>query len=132
MAEAAEIIKSGGVVAFPTETVYGLGAERTGRASRCQNFQLQKQARHQPRYRACGKTRMPKNMWWSMRARGLMQAFWPGPLTMILPKREGGGVSDLVSAGLSTIAMRMPNHPVALKLIETGRARPCAIRQCIR
>lgn len=121
MAEAAEIIKSGGVVAFPTETVYGLGANALDGQAVAKIFSSKNRPAINPVIVHVAKREdAEKYVVVDARAKGLMQAFWPGPLTMILPKRDGGGVSDLVSAGLGTIAMRMPNHPAALKLIETA------------
>ncbi|WP_243387095.1 L-threonylcarbamoyladenylate synthase [Bacillus kexueae] len=119
--EAARLLKDGQVVAFPTETVYGLGADATsdeavrkiyeakGRPSDnplivhiAEKNQLQVIVSEIPEY-----------------VEKLMDAFWPGPLTFILPKREG--LSTIVTAGLQTVAVRMPNHPVALSLIQKAQ-----------
>ncbi|MFA5593410.1 MAG: L-threonylcarbamoyladenylate synthase [Micavibrio sp.] len=117
--EAAGIIKSGGLVAFPTETVYGLGANALdGRAVAGIFAAKNRPAINPVIIHVARREDAEKYVAVDARAKGIMAAFWPGPLTLILPKKQDGGVSDLVSAGLDTIAIRMPNHPVALALIE--------------
>jgi len=119
IAEAAEIIRGGGIVAFPTETVYGLGANALdGRAVAGIFAAKNRPAINPVIVHVARREDAEKYVVVDARAKGLMQAFWPGPLTLILPKKSGGGISDLVSAGLDTVAIRMPNHPVALQLIE--------------
>lgn len=116
--QAAEMIRSGGLVAFPTETVYGLGANALDGKAVASIFAAKKRPSFNPVIiHVASREDAEKYVVCDARAKGLMQAFWPGPLTLILPKKEGGGVSDLVSAGLPSIAIRMPNHPVALQLI---------------
>lgn len=117
--EAAEMIKSGGVVAFPTETVYGLGANALDGQAVAKIFAAKNRPSINPIIiHVASREDAQKYVEVDARAKGLMAAFWPGPLTMILPRKAGGGVSELVSAGLDTIAIRMPNHPVALELIR--------------
>ncbi len=117
--EAADFIRGGQIVAFPTETVYGLGANALDGMAVAKIFAAKNRPAINPVIVHVAKREdAEKYVVVDARAKGLMQAFWPGPLTMILPKRDDGGVSDLVSAGLPTIAVRMPNHPVALALIE--------------
>lgn len=117
--EAAEMIKSGGVVAFPTETVYGLGANALDGQAVAKIFAAKNRPSINPIIiHVASREDAQKYVEVDARAKGLMAAFWPGPLTMILPRKTGGGVSELVSAGLDTIAIRMPNHPVALELIR--------------
>lgn len=117
--EAAEMIKSGGVVAFPTETVYGLGANALDGQAVAKIFVAKNRPSINPIIiHVASREDAQKYVEVDARAKGLMAAFWPGPLTMILPRKAGGGVSELVSAGLDTIAIRMPNHPVALELIR--------------
>ncbi len=117
--EAAEMIKSGGVVAFPTETVYGLGANALDGQAVAKIFAAKNRPSINPIIiHVSSREDAQKYVEVDARAKGLMAAFWPGPLTMILPRKAGGGVSELVSAGLDTIAIRMPNHPVALELIR--------------
>ncbi len=117
--EAAAMIRSGEIVAFPTETVYGLGANALNGVAVAKIFAAKNRPAINPVIVHVASRKEAENfVVCDDRARGLMAAFWPGPLTLILPKREDGGISDLVSAGLSTIAIRMPDHPVALSLIE--------------
>jgi L-threonylcarbamoyladenylate synthase len=117
--EAAQILCDGGLVAFPTETVYGLGANALDGRAVAGIFAAKNRPAINPVIVHVAKREdAEKYVEFDARAKGLMQAFWPGPLTMILPKKKEGGVSDLVSAGLDTIAIRMPNHSVALSLIE--------------
>lgn len=115
---AADILAAGGIVAFPTETVYGLGANALNAAAVARIFAVKNRPFFDPlivhvsdieQARMCCRE-FPE------RAQRLADAFWPGPLTMVLPKSDG--IPDLVTAGLPTVAVRMPNHPLALKLIR--------------
>lgn len=120
IAEAAALIKAGDVVAFPTETVYGLGANALDGKAVAGIFAAKNRPSFNPVIvHVANRDDAAKYVEVDARARGLMDTFWPGPLTLILPKK-GSVVSDLVSAGLSSIAIRMPNHPVALQLIEAA------------
>jgi L-threonylcarbamoyladenylate synthase len=116
--EAAEIIKRGGIVAFPTETVYGLGADAFNPLAVSRLFEVKKRPYFDPLIvhlaRKADLERVVAEI--PPGAKRLMDRFWPGPLTVVLPKRED--VPDIVTAGLRTVAVRMPNHPVALSLIE--------------
>lgn len=117
LAEAASLIKQGEVVAFPTETVYGLGANALDAAAVAKIFAAKGRPNDNPLIVHVHHTELAETIaMLSPLARKLMQAFWPGPLTLVLPKREI--VPDCVTAGLPTVAVRMPNHPVALKLIQ--------------
>jgi L-threonylcarbamoyladenylate synthase len=115
---AAEIIKRGGIVAFPTETVYGLGADAFAPLAVARIFEVKKRPHfdplivHVPNPDDLARlvTDIPGP------ARKLMARFWPGPLTVVLPKRDE--VPDIVTAGLPTVAVRMPDHPIALRFIE--------------
>ncbi len=119
ISEAAQILREGGLVAFPTETVYGLGANALDGKAVAGIFAAKNRPAINPVIvHVARREDAAKYVEVDARARGLMQEFWPGPLTMILPKKKDGGISDLVSAGLDTIAIRMPNHPVALSIIE--------------
>lgn len=119
--EAAQILQSGGLVAFPTETVYGLGANALDGQAVAGIFAAKNRPSFNPIIvHVASRADAEKYVEVDARAKGLMQTFWPGPLTLILPKKKDGGLSDLVSAGLPSIAIRMPNHPVALKLIEAA------------
>ena len=117
--EAAGIIRSGGIVAFPTETVYGLGANALDGVAVAGIFAAKNRPAINPVIvHVANRHDAEKYVECDARAKGLMAAFWPGPLTLILPKKKDSGISDLVSAGLDTVAIRMPSHPVALSLLE--------------
>lgn len=118
ISRAAEIIKSGGLVAFPTETVYGLGADGLNPIAVAKIFEAKKRPTFNPLI-----LHIAKKEWLQKfttishdKIDKLINVFWPGPLTLVLPKTEI--VPDIVTSGNPTVAIRMPNHPVALKLIE--------------
>ncbi len=116
--KAAELLREGGVVAFPTETVYGLGADAFNSKAVCRVFEIKKRPSFDPLIvHVCDKDSVQK-LWKQVPplAKQLMDTFWPGPLTLVLPKTDL--VPDVVTSGLDTVAVRMPKHPVALKLIE--------------
>jgi L-threonylcarbamoyladenylate synthase len=115
---AAEIIRSGGLVAFPTETVYGLGANALDPDAVAKIFEAKQRPSFDPLIVHIAE-RTSLDLLVHTVSPGdhrLMDAFWPGPLTLILPKHAE--VPDLVTAGLSTVAIRMPAHPVAQALIR--------------
>ncbi len=129
---AAEALARGDIVAFPTETVYGLGANALDARAVAKVFAAKERPRFNPlivhvpglgeaeRYAVVNDT-----------ARKLAEAFWPGPLSLVLKKRPAGGIVDLVSAGLETIALRAPAHPVAQALLAAAKlpiAAPSANR----
>ena len=119
---AADIVKDGGIVAFPTETVYGLGADALDPVAVARIFEIKKRPSFDPLIvhidSICAIDEISSSF--NKRANILAEAFWPGPLTMVLPKSEI--VPDIVTSGLDTVAVRMPSHPVAKELItETGR-----------
>lgn len=142
---AARLLREGGMVAFPTETVYGLGADAGNPSAVRRIFEAKGRPSDNPLIvhisgldqldaltLPCGET-----------ARRLMDRFWPGPLTLVLPARPGA-VSPEVTAGLDTVAVRMPDHPVALALIaaagcpvaapsanRSGRPSPTAARHVL-
>lgn len=124
--EAARRIGEGGLVAFPTETVYGLGADATNGRAVAAIFATKGRPRfnplivHVPDLAAAERIAVV-----GPHARLLAEAFWPGPLTMVLKRRADSGLSDLVSAGLDTIALRVPAHPVAQALLAAA-GRPLA------
>ncbi len=119
--EAAEIIRDGGLVAFPTETVYGLGADGFNEDALEKIFIAKGRPMDNPLilHVASAKDVMDIASYVSAKAKKAIKAFWPGPLTLVLPKNPQ--VPDEVSAGLATVAVRMPSHPVALKLIKLAR-----------
>ena len=114
----AEIIRKGGLVAFPTETVYGLGADALNPHAVAKIFEVKKRPRPDPIIVHIADFSEVEQLWSYVdeRAEKLMEKFWPGPLTLALPKSDI--VPDIVTAGLPTIAIRMPSHPVALNLIK--------------
>lgn len=116
--EAAALIRKGGLVAFPTETVYGLGADALNPLAVVRIFEVKNRPRFDPLIVHIADFSSLEKLCSSVdeRARKLMEKFWPGPLTLVLPKTEV--VPDIVTAGFPTVAIRMPAHPVALRLIE--------------
>lgn len=115
---AARILRDGGVVAFPTETVYGLGAVVFNEKAVARVFEIKARPRFDPLIVHVGGTGhlplLAKSV--PAAAQALMEHFWPGPLTLVLFKSPR--VPDLVTAGLPTVAVRMPRHPLALELIR--------------
>ena len=117
---AGEILKSGGLVAFPTETVYGLGANALDEQAAFKIYAAKGRPSDNPLIVHIAKTedlyRIVEEV--PEEAKKLAEKFWPGPLTMIFQKKEI--VPYGTTGGLDTVAVRMPNHPVALKMIEAG------------
>jgi L-threonylcarbamoyladenylate synthase len=129
--EAADRINGGGVVAFPTETVYGLGARIDHIPALDRIFELKGRPGDNPLIVHISNLEMLRALtpWHDHpRVKALADAFWPGPLAIVVPRHPI--VPDRVTAGLDTVAIRMPNHPLALQLIEkTGPlAAPSANR----
>lgn len=143
---AADRLRRGGVVAFPTETVYGLGASALDPAAVARIFEI----KHRPRFdplivhlaHVDDADRLALGFDEHPLARRLAERFWPGPLTLVLPRR--GNVPDLVTAGLPSVALRLPSHPIALALIRAvalpiaapsanrfGRVSPTAARHVL-
>ena len=122
---AAALLRGGGVVAFPTETVYGLGANAFDARAVARIFEIKARPTFDPLIVHVADEAMLERVALDVpdRARVLMARFWPGPLTIVLRKRHE--VPDLVTAGLPTVAVRMPAHPVARALIEQA-ATPLA------
>jgi L-threonylcarbamoyladenylate synthase len=120
IARAAAIIRAGGLVAFPTETVYGLGANALDRHAVLRVFQAKRRPAYNPLIAhvadADGAARLVRS-WPDMAAR-LAAAFWPGPLTLVLSR--AGVVPDVVTGGLGQVAVRVPAHPVALALLRAA------------
>ena len=116
--EAAEIIKRGGIVAFPTETVYGLGADAFNPLAVARVFEVKRRPNFDPLIVHVASNNdldklvieIPSD------AKRLMEQFWPGPLTVVLLKKED--VPEIVTSGLPTVAIRMPKHPMTLSLIS--------------
>jgi L-threonylcarbamoyladenylate synthase len=117
---AAEALARGDIVAFPTETVYGLGANALDARAVAKVFAAKERPRFNPLIvHVPGLGEAEKYAVVTDTARMLAQAFWPGPLSLVLKKRPASGIVDLVSAGLETIALRAPAHPVAQALLAT-------------
>jgi L-threonylcarbamoyladenylate synthase len=123
--EAAELLRSGELVAFPTETVYGLGADARNTEAVEGIFRAKGRPSDNPLIVHIAEREQLDELVTGIGdiERRLMDAFWPGPLTLVLPVRPGA-VSPRVTAGLATVAVRMPAHPVALALI---RAAGCPV-----
>lgn len=115
---AAALLRAGQCVAFPTETVYGLGASALNPQAVEGIFAAKGRPQDNPLIVHCASQEQVAELVTDIpeEAAALMKAFWPGPLTLVLPK--GPQVPDVVSAGLDTLAVRIPSHPVALRLIE--------------
>jgi L-threonylcarbamoyladenylate synthase len=116
--KAAEILRKGGVVAFPTETVYGLGADAMNPMAVARIFELKERPYFDPLIVHIADMAQLRELTplRDSRVYELAEAFWPGPLTMVLPKSDL--VPDIVTSGLPTVAVRMPDHPMALELIR--------------
>ncbi len=116
--KAAKVIREGGIVAFPTETVYGLGADALNSRSVARIFEVKNRPRFDPLIVHVCSIEMARDVVARVDelSFALMKRFWPGPLTLVLPKKKF--VPDITTAGLKTVAIRMPDHPVALRLVE--------------
>ncbi|BBK40854.1 threonylcarbamoyl-AMP synthase [Allostella vacuolata] len=127
IAQAARLLAAGELVGFPTETVYGLGGDATSDAAVARIFQAKGRPRFNPLIaHVHGLEAADRIARLDARAARIAARFWPGPLTLILSRRAGaGGVSLLATAGLDTVAVRIPAHPVALALLEAF-GRPVA------
>jgi len=132
IAAAADVLAGGGLVAFPTETVYGLGADATNGEAVARLYAAKGRPAFNPLIAHVPDLAAARALARFDAAAGtLAQAFWPGPLTLVLPKAKGCAVADLATAGLDTVAIRVPDHPVAQALLRAfGRpvAAPSANR----
>ena len=119
--QAAQALARGEIVAFPTETVYGLGGNALDARAIAKVFAAKERPRfnplivHVPGIEAAERYAVMNDVAWR-----LAEAFWPGPLSLVLNKRPACGIADLVSAGLDTIALRAPAHPVAQALLAAS------------
>lgn len=119
IAEAARLIRAGRLVAFPTETVYGLGANAADGMAVAAVFAAKDRPSFNPLIiHVTGAVEAERLVMFDDRARRLAQRFWPGALTLVLPRRTGCAVSLLAGAGLDTLAVRAPDHPVAQSLLR--------------
>lgn len=130
--QAAQALARGEIVAFPTETVYGLGANALDASAIAKIFAAKDRPRFNPLIvHVPGSHEAEAYAVVDETARRLMDAFWPGPLSLVLPRRAGSAIADLATAGLGTVALRAPSHPVARALLQAARlpiAAPSANR----
>jgi L-threonylcarbamoyladenylate synthase len=119
VAAAVRVLAEGGLVAFPTETVYGLGADATNPAAVAGLYQAKGRPAFNPLIAHVGDIAAARRIArFDAPAVALAEAFWPGPLTLVLPKTENCAVADLATAGLDTVAIRLPAHPVARDILR--------------
>jgi len=132
IATAVAALETGGLVGMPTETVYGLAADATNGRAVAAIFTAKARPRFNPLIiHVISLVRAQELATFTPDARCLAEAFWPGPLTLVLPKRQPSPLADLATTGLDTVALRVPAHPVARALMEAfGRpiAAPSANR----
>ncbi len=118
IAAAVAALERGALVGMPTETVYGLAADATSNAALAAIFAAKSRPRFNPLIIHVISASVTEALGeFTPGARQLAQAFWPGPLTLVLPRRKPSPVADLATAGLDTIALRVPAHPIARALI---------------
>ena len=121
IAEAARLLKSGALVAFPTETVYGLGADATNGEAVAAIFAAKGRPLFNPLIvHVTDLDEARRYVELSPRAQALAQKFWPGALTLVLPRRKDSPLSLLVSAGLDSVALRAPSHPAAIAFLKAA------------
>jgi L-threonylcarbamoyladenylate synthase len=114
------LIRAGRLVAFPTETVYGLGANALDAEAVARIFAAKGRPRTSPLIVHVDSIAMARSLAleWSERAQLLAERYWPGPLTLVVPKQPA--IPDIVTAGLPTVGLRVPAHPLALELIRAA------------
>lgn len=116
---AARCLEDGGLVAFPTETVYGLGADATNARAVARLYEAKGRPSFNPLIAHVSDLQAAQHIArFDDRSLRLAEAFWPGPLTLVLPKASGCPVSDLATAGLETLAVRVPAHPAARAILR--------------
>ncbi|NOJ45466.1 L-threonylcarbamoyladenylate synthase [Bradyrhizobium archetypum] len=119
VAAAARALSKGGLVAFPTETVYGLGADATNPAAIARLYQAKGRPAFNPLIAHVGDIAAARRIArFDTAATALAEAFWPGPLTLVLPKTHDCPVADLATAGLDTVAVRIPAHRIARDILR--------------
>ena len=119
IAEAARILESGGLVAVPTETVYGLAARADSAEAVAKIYAAKGRPDFNPLIvHVAGLAQAERYAEFSPEARALAEAHWPGPLTLVLPRRSDARLAEAVSAGLPTVALRAPAHPAMRALLE--------------
>ena len=118
VARAARTLAAGGLVAFPTETVYGLGADATNGTAVARLYDAKGRPSFNPLLAHVADAAAARALArFSAAAQRLASAFWPGPLTLVLPKLADCPVAELATAGLDTIAVRVPSHPLARAIL---------------
>jgi L-threonylcarbamoyladenylate synthase len=127
--KACDILNQGGVVGMPTETVYGLAADIRNEQGIKNIFAIKERPFFDPLivHVSCAEMASDFVKEWNPVAQALANAFWPGPLTIVMPKNDK--ISDMITSGLDSVGLRCPNHPLALELIQTmgtGLAAPSA------
>ncbi|MCZ8313935.1 L-threonylcarbamoyladenylate synthase [Phreatobacter sp.] len=126
IAAAAGILRAGGLVAFPTETVYGLGADATDGRAVATIYAAKGRPSFNPLIAHVATVEAALALGtFDAEAEALARAFWPGPLTLVVPMAPSAGISDLARAGLDTVGLRVPSHPVAQALLRAA-GRPIA------
>ena len=132
IAEAARQIQHGGLVAFPTETVYGLAADATNERAVAAIFEAKGRPKFNPLIsHVLDAHEARRFVQWNDLAQSLAARFWPGPLTLVLPRTEASPIALLTTAGLDTVAIRAPSHPIAQALMRAAKcplAAPSANR----
>jgi len=124
--EAARLIRDGELVAFPTETVYGLGGDATNERAVARIFEAKGRPQFNPLIsHVLDSNEAKRYVQWNATADKLAAHFWPGPLTLVLPRGERSPIALLATAGLDTVAIRAPAHPMAQELIRAA-GRPIA------
>jgi len=124
IARAASLLRAGRLVAFPTETVYGLGANALDSDAVARIYAVKRRPATSPLIVHAASIEMAQSLaaHWPETADRLARKFWPGPLTLVIEKQTGKqpAIPDIVTAGLSTVGLRMPAHPIALALIAAA------------
>lgn len=119
LAQAADLLARGEPVAFPTETVYGLGGDARSGPAVARVYAAKGRPAFNPLIAHVPNIETAQRLVrWSYMADRLARAFWPGPMTLVLPLRKGHGIASLVTAGLDTLAVRVPAHPTAQALLH--------------
>lgn len=122
---AAALLRAGHVCAFATETVYGLGADATNADAVLSIYETKGRPRFNPLIIHCADLAMAETLALFSPLARRVAALWPAPLTLVLPSRPGNGLADVATAGLDSVAIRIPDHPLALALIRAA-GRPLA------
>ena len=132
VADAAGVLRAGGLIHLPTETVYGLGARADDPSAVVKVFEAKGRPRFNPLIVHVGSLDQAMRIGvFDDRARALADRFWPGPLTLVVPVRDTAAACDLARAGLDSVALRMPSHHLALELLRSvdfGVVAPSANR----